>query len=193
MERYYLSLLFVPKVQIQMLLLGTLWIVLLSCFIGIVAGGGFAIGVLIGFPVLFKLYIDFVLKLLPELTGKCLAVTKNSIMITYLNKTSVSINLEAIKKIKFQWPPVVSRRGRGAREVIIEQKDGEVVEIYYVYFDEVLLRLAELAKQNGIQTEGLAVIKNGYTYKYLHTYQMIVVRGAFAVVIYLLCKALKLF
>lgn len=76
MERYYLSLLFVPKVQIQMLLLGTLCIVLLSCFIGIVAGGGFAIGVLIGFPVLFKLYIDFVLKLLPELTGKCLAVTK---------------------------------------------------------------------------------------------------------------------
>ena len=176
-----------------MLLLGTLWIVLLSCFIGIVAGGGFAIGVLIGFPVLFKLYIDFVLKLLPELTGKCLAVTKNSIMITYLNKTSVSINLEAIKKIKFQWPPVVSRRGRGAREVIIEQKDGEVVEIYYVYFDEVLLRLAELAKQNGIQTEGLDVIKTGYTYKYLHTFQMIGVWGAFAVVIYLLCKALKLF
>lgn len=193
MERYYLSLLFVPKVQIQMLLLGTLWIVLLSCFIGIVAGGGFAIGVLIGFPVLFKLYIDFVLKLLPELTGKCLAVTKNSIMITYLNKTSVSINLEAIKKIKFQWPPVVSRRGRGAREVIIEQKDGEVVEIYYVYFDEVLLRLAELAKQNGIQTEGLDVTKTGYSYKYLHTFQMIGVWGAFAVVIYLLCKALKLF
>lgn len=89
---------------------------------------------------LFKLYIDFVLKLLPELTGKCLVVTKNSIMITYLNKTSISINIDAIKKIKFQWPPVViSRRGRGAREVIIEQKDGEVIEIYNVYFDEVLL------------------------------------------------------
>lgn len=193
MERYYLSLLFVPKVQIQMLLLGTIMVVLLSCFIGIVAGGGFAIGVLIGFPVLFKLYIDFVLKLLPELTGKCLAVTKNSIMITYLNKTSVSINLEAIKKIKFQWPPVVSRRGRGAREVIIEQKDGEVVEIYYVYFVRSLLRLAELAKQNGIQTEGLDVTKTGYTYKYLHTFQMIGVWGAFAAVIYLLCNALKLF
>lgn len=43
MERYYLNLLFFPKVQIQMLVLGTLWIVLLSCFIGVVAGGGFAI------------------------------------------------------------------------------------------------------------------------------------------------------
>lgn len=103
MERYYLNLLFFPKVQIQMLVLGTLWIVLLSCFIGVVAGGGFAIGVLIGLPVLFKLYIDFVLKLLPKLTVKCLVVTKNSIMITYLNKTSISINIDAIKKIKFQW------------------------------------------------------------------------------------------
>lgn len=110
-----------------------------------------------------------------------------------MNNSFVKVKFEDICRIKFQWTAEIKRRGRGFRDVVIEQKNGEMVYIHSIQFDDVLMMLSETARRYNIQLEGLEVIKSGYTYKYACNLQTFGGCCVLTVSIYLLGKSLKLF